>query len=61
MVLSEHQTNRFMPSTSSLNSSLIQWVFVASSYYKVADGVFLYKFAAEPRIGCHGNLRENVT
>jgi hypothetical protein len=44
---SENQTNRLMPSTSSLNSSMIQWVFVASSYYKVVDEVLLYTFAAE--------------
>jgi hypothetical protein len=38
---------------------LIQWVFVASSYYKVADGVLLYTCSAEPRISCHVNSREN--
>jgi hypothetical protein len=59
LVLSENQTNRFMPSTSSSNSSLIQWVFVASSYYKVADGVLLYTCSVEPRISCHVNSREN--
>jgi hypothetical protein len=48
-----------MPSTSSLNSSLIQWVFVVSSYYKVADGVLLYNFAAELGMSCHVNSREN--
>jgi hypothetical protein len=26
---------------------MIQWVFVASSYYKVVEGILLYTFAAE--------------
>jgi hypothetical protein len=39
----------------------MQWLFGATSYGNIVDGILLYKFAAEPRIGCHGNLRENVT
>jgi hypothetical protein len=26
---------------------MIQWVFVALSYYKVVEGILLYTFAAE--------------
>jgi hypothetical protein len=53
------QTNNELTSTSSLDSSMIQWVFVASSYYKVADGVLLYTCSAEPQLSCHSKLREN--
>jgi hypothetical protein len=48
-----------MPSTSSLNSSMIQWVFVASLCYKVVAGVLLYTFAAELDMDYHRNLGEN--
>jgi hypothetical protein len=32
---------------------MIQWVFVASSYYKVVDGVLLYTFAAKLDMDYH--------
>jgi hypothetical protein len=54
------QTNNELTSTSSLDSSMIQWVFVAASYGNIADGVLLYICSAEPRLCCHSKLRENL-
>jgi hypothetical protein len=54
----EIQIDIVMPSTSSLNLSIIQWYFVASSYCKVVDGVLLYTFAAESDLCCHQKLGE---
>jgi hypothetical protein len=38
---------------------MIQWLFVATPYSNVVDGILLYKFAADHWTSCHRNLREN--
>jgi hypothetical protein len=53
------QTNNELTSTSSLDSSMIQWVFVAASYGNIVDGMLLYNFDADFELSCHSKLREN--
>jgi hypothetical protein len=53
------QTNNEQTSTSSLDSSMIQWVFVAASYGNIVDGMLLYNFDADFELSCHSKLREN--
>ena len=53
------QTNNELTSTSSLDSSMIQWVFVAASYGNIVDGMLLYNFDADFGLSCHLKLREN--
>jgi hypothetical protein len=53
------QTNNELTSTSSLDSSMIQWVFVAASYDNIVDGMLLYNFDADFELSCHSKLREN--
>jgi hypothetical protein len=45
--------------TSSLISSKIHWLLVATQYSNVVDGILLYNFAAECWSCCHMNLGEN--
>jgi hypothetical protein len=54
------QTNNELTSTSSLDSSMIQWGFVATSYGNIVDGILLYNFAAELGMSYHQKSRENL-
>ena len=54
------QTNNELTSTSTLDSSMIQCVFVAASYGNIVDGILLYNFAAELGMSYHQKSRENL-
>jgi hypothetical protein len=38
----------------------MQWLFVATSYGNIVDGILLYNFAAELGMGYHQKSRENL-
>jgi hypothetical protein len=55
------QTNNELTSTSSLDSSMIQWVFVAASYGNIVDGMLLYNFDADTSCCCYTKIGEKST
>ena len=54
------QTNSELPPTSSPISNQMQWLFVATSYGNIVDGILLYNFAAELGMSGHWKSRENL-
>jgi hypothetical protein len=49
-----------MPWTSSSISNKIQWLFGATPYSNIVDGMLLYNFAAELGLSCYSKSRENL-
>ena len=54
------KTNSELPPTSSPISNQMQWLFVATSYGNIVDGILLYNFAAELGMSYHQKSRENL-